>query len=889
MCGHSQHLVPPTPRQGRRRSADIGGLSLATKDASHGQGWLGHSDELQTHFAELLSDMYTETLNAVNDYATEAGVMPELSDDSRASLVSSLDSWNFDPRILPSEDHVAICTVLIFDAIFRIEGMEEAVGVTPAQIPRFVQHLRHIYRQQNSYHNFDHALDVLQATYCYLRASDMVPPLSIILEPPHRIWRTSRGAKDGYCACLCPTDIFILAIAAIGHDVGHPGFTNQFMQNASAPLAAVYEGRSPLEQLHCALLIRVMRAHGMGALLEGGEDLDGESGQRINGGRNRRLLLETVLATDMRVHDAFMKRFAELVSGRGEQGLAHRRLTICQALIKCADISNPSRPFYISQHWATQLQREWNAQAALEAHHQLPRTVEDSDHPLRAASSQMFFIPTFVKPLLESVSKAIPELKTCTTQCDLNMTLWAARLSLLQAAADVDNKAPTTKSATKPSRLARSASAFNLSSAFIAKTKLPAPPIPPPPSPLARIRHKLRTRKSVPLRPPEDYSSAFPLTLPPQHARTPPIRGSVGSTFSWTVSEASKTTRSVSPSEEDAESEASFTFSPSSRGTSRSSIVPATPSESSSSDGNHTIVVEDGTASIRAAARTAGLRGCGSRGDRYMLHRNSWSPYTNSEGLDMGEWTAGLGAAEYKWRQSLARDQVLAAGRDGGASAHHSQPDLNSTRPSPLQVVNARSSLLSNYEVLTLLRELESDHLARTKTAHRIKKEEEAAGASNLSRAGGGRDPTVVEVSENLRTVSVEAIKYLSADYQPTGLQAPEAITQLVKSLAPYDLTKAEMLQIVNLAPQSHIELYVIVEELEDRLAERMEEAIAHVKRSLGQGGVPIADAGPAAFAPVKARSESGYWDADDDYVVDEYDDKGEGAGVEGDLDMDDD
>ncbi|KAJ7185788.1 RNA polymerase Rpb4-domain-containing protein [Mycena filopes] len=211
-----------------------------------------------------------------------------------------------------------------------------------------------------------------------------------------------------------------------------------------------------------------------------------------------------------------------------------------------------------------------------------------------------------------------------------------------------------------------------------------------------------------------------------------------------------------------------------------------------------------------------------------------------------------------------------------------------------MEVVNPRAALLSNYEVLSLLRDLESDHLARTKTAIRIKKEEEAAGLSSTVPAGGGKDPTVVEVSENLRTVSVEAIQYLSAEYQPTSSQTPEAITQLVQALEPYDLTKAEKLQIVNLAPQQHIELYVIVEELEDRLAERMEEVISRVQESM------VLD--PAATIPTpnglasvprqerrhKPHNGGGHWDPDE-YAGDEFDDKGEGAGVDGDLDMEDD
>ena len=66
------------------------------------------------------------------------------------------------------------------------------------------------------------------------------------------------------------------------------------------------------------------------------------------------------------------------------------------------------------------------------------------------------------------------------------------------------------------------------------------------------------------------------------------------------------------------------------------------------------------------------------------------------------------------------------------------------------QVLNQRAALLSNYEVLALLRELESDHLARTKTALRIKKEEEAAGLPPKPQT----QPD--EISENLRTVEVE-------------------------------------------------------------------------------------------------------------------------------------
>jgi hypothetical protein len=71
-------------------------------------------------------------------------------------------------------------------------------------------------------------------------------------------------------------------------------------------------------------------------------------------------------------------------------------------------------------------------------------------------------------------------------------------------------------------------------------------------------------------------------------------------------------------------------------------------------------------------------------------------------------------------------------------------------------VVNARAALLSNFEVLSLLRELEADHISRTKTALRIKKEEEAATSNGGPPGLNSATSFNLEASENLRTVEVE-------------------------------------------------------------------------------------------------------------------------------------
>jgi hypothetical protein len=57
----------------------------------------------------------------------------------------------------------------------------------------------------------------------------MVPPLSI-LHKPGRKWKSKRVFDSGpLMTTLGLHELFALYIAAIGHDVGHPGFTNLFM------------------------------------------------------------------------------------------------------------------------------------------------------------------------------------------------------------------------------------------------------------------------------------------------------------------------------------------------------------------------------------------------------------------------------------------------------------------------------------------------------------------------------------------------------------------------------------------------------------------------------------------------------------------------------------
>lgn len=81
------------------------------------------------------------------------------------------------------------------------------------------------------FHNFYHAVDCLQSVFCLL---------------------VTYGAEH----CLTPVERFSILIAALCHDIRHPGLNNTYQVNAQTPLALLYNDQAVLEHHHCASTFR---------------------------------------------------------------------------------------------------------------------------------------------------------------------------------------------------------------------------------------------------------------------------------------------------------------------------------------------------------------------------------------------------------------------------------------------------------------------------------------------------------------------------------------------------------------------------------------------------------------------------------------------------------
>ena len=148
--------------------------------------------------------------------------------NTRTRLINSLSSWQFEPyRFAP--DELLLCTVLIFESLLTLPNLPSSLSSlsVETQLIPFLSQLRTLYRNSNRYHSFVHAVDVLQGIYYFLTRAGVVPPL---WQGKGQMWhRTDREQEGSLTYLLGDGDVFLLCLAAIGHDVGHPGNSNAFL------------------------------------------------------------------------------------------------------------------------------------------------------------------------------------------------------------------------------------------------------------------------------------------------------------------------------------------------------------------------------------------------------------------------------------------------------------------------------------------------------------------------------------------------------------------------------------------------------------------------------------------------------------------------------------
>lgn len=245
---------------------------------------------------------------------------------------------------------------------------------------------------QVPYHNWRHACDVTQFVSYQIEIA--------------KLNRT-----------LTKFEIMGMIIAAICHDVNHDGFTNIFNVKAETPLGILFKNQSVMETHHCRVCITVMSEEECNLF---------HSLSSADFTKMWTLLIRLILITDMAKHFEFVKILEfELEKGPLNWENEEHRLLAMQALIKCGDISNVSRPFELADKWCDVLCEEFFRQGDLEMANGMEYTspLNDREH-LDKPKSQIGFYNFVCLPLYKITAKAIPALRVNVDQIESNLAVW---------------------------------------------------------------------------------------------------------------------------------------------------------------------------------------------------------------------------------------------------------------------------------------------------------------------------------------------------------------------------------------------------------------------------------------------------------------------------------
>jgi hypothetical protein len=221
-----------------------------------------------------------------------------------------------------------------------------------------------------------------------------------------------------------PFEIAIALIAALAHDVGHPGTTNAFQVNAKAPIALVHNDLSVLENFHAVTLFEILKI----------EQFDICSNfDKIEYRFFRHNTIEMILGTDLtHMHDhlstfcKWSKEQREKTSGDKEVLLVRGdRMRLFSMALKCADVGHPGYDRDLHVRWSLKVMEEFVEQGEKETALGLPASMKVDNTPIGIAKSNAFFLSFFCLPLYTAWSEYWGEVGTPWKEnIEANLRYW---------------------------------------------------------------------------------------------------------------------------------------------------------------------------------------------------------------------------------------------------------------------------------------------------------------------------------------------------------------------------------------------------------------------------------------------------------------------------------
>ena len=323
--------------------------------------------------------------NTLNPELLKSGIMNRINED-----LLDFESHNF--NIFKLEEKVGRDNILPVTStyVFASLGLFSIIDYT--KFEPFIFRVASGYHRQNSYHTDLHAADMVQSLLVYLLFGNMQKVLDF---------------ND--------LDLISLFVSAAIHDLGHPGFTNNFLINTKNELAIRYNDQSVLENFHVS--------EGFNIIFKKKDCNIFEKMSNDDYKICRKRIVNCVLATDMTLHNKefqFLKSKSQsynITNGENIEKIFESadpvinfnlRQEFLSVIIHSADVSNPTKPLDIYKQWAHRCVEEFFKQGDMEKRLGIPVSFNCDRDTVSLPQSQLGFMDAIVSPLFSVVCEFFP-------------------------------------------------------------------------------------------------------------------------------------------------------------------------------------------------------------------------------------------------------------------------------------------------------------------------------------------------------------------------------------------------------------------------------------------------------------------------------------------------
>ena len=302
--------------------------------------------------------------------------------NSLVEHLRNIDQWSFNVFAVDraSFGHALI---VVADAVMKRRNLLGELGIPEDVFHEILVMVESGHNETVPFHNTIHTADVVQTTH-------------VLLSDPYL--RNSISSNAG------PLSIFGCLVGALGHDLDHPGVSEEFLKNVQHPLATSYSYEtSILEQHHAAKTFEILKnANTFGSIYSFFEPAD----QQVF----RTVVARCIMATSLTGWHEFFDGFMPVLSAvEAWQILTQEEcLTILEAVIKTSDLSASVKPFSVSREWSRRITAEFFEQGDMEREVGLPVSKFSDRQKNTFARCQLEFIQKYVKPLLDNIESAVP-------------------------------------------------------------------------------------------------------------------------------------------------------------------------------------------------------------------------------------------------------------------------------------------------------------------------------------------------------------------------------------------------------------------------------------------------------------------------------------------------